>query len=274
MAQYTQQKQGWLFASEGTDYVDHPSDPGGATRYGVTRKTLAAWRGISPWTSLPKSEVRNLSHDEAAQIMKVQYWDRVYGDRLPEGLDYAMWDYAVNSGVSKAVKDLQRCLGSRYDGRIDGVMGELTLAAVNATNDVVSLIVALCERRFAFVKSLSTFKTFGRGWTRRIMGDRIGSQPGNDIGVIDRAAMLTLGSPNIPAPVPPRRPEDHGKAEPENDSLVEALKKPEGLSILGGALGTILTAIANQPILQVGILIALGLGLFFFVRRMRKADPA
>lgn len=273
MAQYTPEIQGWLFASEG-GYVDHPKDPGGATNHGITRKVLARWRGVTPWSALPKSEVRDLSLAEAAQIMKANYWDVIQGDKLPAGLDYAVFDYAVNSGPGRAVKDLQRVLGGI---KVDGLIGVETLDAIK-DRDVVELITDLCERRFAFVKGLSTFATFGKGWTRRIMGERLGAQPGSDIGVIDRAVMLAEGAQNIPAPVPSERPEDHGKATPEPDSVIDIIKKPEGWGTAVTGLGGLLAAVANNPILSVALAVVIvGAAAFVgwtFYQRMQKADPA
>lgn len=273
MAEFTRQLQEWLFASEG-GYIDHPDDPGGATKYGITRKTLARWRGVSPWWKLPKSEVKALTRREAAQIMKAQYWDVVQGDKLPAGLDYAVFDYAVNSGPGRAVKDLQRVLGGI---KVDGIVGLETLGAIRG-RDVAELIVALCEKRYEFVKSLSTFHTFGVGWTRRIMGERHGAQPGADIGVIDRAVMLARGVSEIPAPVPPRSPEDAAKAEPEPDSLADIIRKPEMWGTGATAAGGLIAAIADNPILSAAVAIviigAAALVGWHFVRRMSEADPA
>jgi lysozyme family protein len=155
-----------VLASEG-GYANHPSDPGGATNMGITRKTLAMWRGISPWWDLPTSDVQALSRNEAAKIYKARYWDRCRGGSLPAGLDLALFDYAVNSGPLRAVKELQRICGTN----LDGFVGPLTLAAVKkavAEQGVAQLVTRLCDRRLGFLRRLETFATFGRGWTRRI----------------------------------------------------------------------------------------------------------
>ena len=78
MAAFTTQIQNWILASEG-GYVDHPSDPGGATNMGITHRTLAAWRG-KPVT---KQDVRNLTRVEALEIYKAQYWRTSGADRMP-----------------------------------------------------------------------------------------------------------------------------------------------------------------------------------------------
>lgn len=148
-------------------YADHPADPGGATNMGITRKTLALWRGVSPWWDLPKSEVRALSREEAAKIYEARYWERCRGGSLPAGLDLALFDYAVNSGPARAIMELQRLCATSADG----VIGPLTLAALRKAisgQGLTNLIARLCDRRLGFLRRLSTFTVFGRGWTRRV----------------------------------------------------------------------------------------------------------
>lgn len=144
-------------------YVDHPADPGGATNMGITRRTLAQWRKISPWKNLPKSEVKNLHVTEVSRIYSSRYWSPVKGDLLPYGVDLAVFGFGVNSGVSRSSKYLQRVVGAVPDGRI----GAETLKAVAAMNGG-AIIKKLCAKRLSFVQGLSTWKTFGRGWARRI----------------------------------------------------------------------------------------------------------
>ncbi|WP_338722970.1 glycoside hydrolase family 108 protein [Devosia sp. XK-2] len=144
-------------------YVDHPADPGGATNMGITRKTLARWRNISPWWALPKIEVKQLGRAEAAVIYKAGYWDQCRAEEMPPGVDLAMFDYAVNSGPDRAIRALQSILAVAVDGRV----GPLTLGAL-ARRDAAKLIEALCDRRLGFLKALSTFPIFGRGWTGRV----------------------------------------------------------------------------------------------------------
>ena len=144
-------------------YVDHPSDPGGATNMGITRKTLARWRKVSPWTDLPKAAVAGLTRDEAALIYRASYWNACKAGDMPAGVDLALFDFAVNSGPDRAVRVLQAALGVAADGAV----GPVTLGAVNAANPT-KLIDAICDRRLGFLGRLSSFATFGRGWTRRV----------------------------------------------------------------------------------------------------------
>lgn len=140
-------------------YVDHPRDPGGATNMGITHRTLAAHRG----RSVTKADVRGLTLDEARAIYRAGYWNPIKGESLPAGVDLTTFDYGVNSGPSRSVKDLQRVLGVSVDGRV----GPETLAASVRVGGKAT-VQKHCARRLSFVRGLGTFKTFGRGWSRRI----------------------------------------------------------------------------------------------------------
>ena len=148
-------------------YVDHPADPGGATNMGITRKTLARWRSVSPWWDLPKAAVQGLARAEAAEIYRRGYWDACRAGDLPPGVDLAVFDYAVNSGPDRAIRMLQASLGVV----VDGVVGPLTLGAAQRA-EAGRTINALCDRRLGFLRALSTFPTFGRGWTARVAAIR------------------------------------------------------------------------------------------------------
>lgn len=145
-------------------YVDHPLDPGGATNMGITIGTLSEWIGRKAL----KSEVKNISGTTVSAIYQAKYWDNVRGDELPAGVDFAVFDFAVNSGVRRAGKALQRAVGAKADG----IIGPMTLRKVNEFNDDTALIDAICDRRQSFLERLRTFKTFGRGWTRRVSETR------------------------------------------------------------------------------------------------------
>jgi lysozyme family protein len=203
------QIQAWIGLSEG-GFVNHPKDPGGATDRGITQRTYDAWNRRS---GRPRKSVRGISKAEAERIIEFQYMDAVRADALPSGLDYAMSDYSVNSGPGRAAKDLQRVLGVKADG----VIGLETLAAV-ASENTQDLIVSLCRRRMTFLKRLRHWGAFGKGWTRRVMGDQPGVQSG-DIGVIDRAVRMTRQTPSIPAPK--RAAQD--KAKEGSESLIAVI---------------------------------------------------
>lgn len=152
-------------------YADHPSDPGGATNMGITHKTLARWRKVSPWWKLDKQAVKTLQRSEAAKIYRANYWDRSKAGSLPAGLDLALFDFAVNSGPDQAIRTLQAELGAKADGFI----GPLTLDAVRARiaqNGASALIDAFLARRLSFLSRLASFPTFGKGWTTRVTAVR------------------------------------------------------------------------------------------------------
>jgi len=182
--------QHWVLAYEG-GYVDHPKDPGGATMEGVTQRTYDAHRRRA--RRIPQA-VRKMHAKERDEIYKTQYWDAVRGDDLPSGIDAAVYDYAVNSGPSRAARELQAVLGVTQDG----VVGIMTLDAA-MRKDPAAVVKALCERRFAFLKRLKHWPTFKTGWTRRVMGERMGIQDA-DTGIIDRATRLARNAAYIPAP--------------------------------------------------------------------------
>jgi lysozyme family protein len=175
-------------------YVNHPDDPGGATNKGITQRVYDAFRDRK---SLPRQSVRNITSAEVSQIYREQYWNAVRGDELPAGVDYAVFDYAVNSGAKRSKEELQRVLGVGVDGQLGGVSMQALHEACMVDEEAV--IKKLCDRRMRFVRSLKTFKTFGKGWTRRIVGERDGFQI-TDHGVIDLAIMMARDDLAYPLP--------------------------------------------------------------------------
>jgi lysozyme family protein len=147
-----------LLRSEG-GYSNHPSDPGGATNLGVTQAVWEDWidRTVS------EENMRALTPAKVAPLYREMYWDRVKGDKLPSGVDYLVFDAAVNSGASRAAKWLQTTVGAVADGAI----GEQTLKQVLLTNPQM-IIDKYSANRLAFLQRLSTWPTFGKGWERRV----------------------------------------------------------------------------------------------------------
>lgn len=141
-------------------YVNHPRDPGGATNRGVTQTVYDDWRVTH---GLPERSVKAITDAEVMAVYRQNYWNRVKGDELPSGVDYAVFDFAVNSGISRAIRYLQTAAGVESDG----VIGPMTLEAVRAMS-APGLIDRLCDERLAFLKRLPIFDTFGKGWTRRV----------------------------------------------------------------------------------------------------------
>lgn len=149
-----------ILAAEGGK-VDDPRDPGGRTNQGITQNVFNAFltrRGRKP------RDVYTMTDAERDAIYRAQYWDAIRGDDLPAGISLAVFDAAVNSGPARAAKWLQSALGVPADGHI----GEVTVAAAKAATDDDVVVLDIMNERMAFLKSLKTFKTFGRGWTSRV----------------------------------------------------------------------------------------------------------
>jgi lysozyme family protein len=145
-----------LLRDEG-GYVDHPRDPGGATNFGVTRKAWSQWVG----RSANKDAIRALTPERVKPFYFARYWMPVQGNNLPSGLDYAVFDTAVNSGVSRASAILQDVCGVEVDYRI----GPVTVAAARNTSDVINKFL---DARRQFLEDLPGWETFGKGWRARI----------------------------------------------------------------------------------------------------------
>lgn len=123
-------------------YVNHPSDPGGATNYGIT---IAVARQYWKANATP-TDIRAMPISVAIEIYRKRYWNAIAGDTRPAGVDYAEYDFAVNSGTSRALK---------------------FRAALPALAPV-PYIKAFCAKRTSFLRALRTFATFGKGWARRV----------------------------------------------------------------------------------------------------------
>lgn len=136
-------------------FSDHPADPGGKTRFGITEAVVRkmGYHG----------DMRELPIDLAKRIYKTRYWDAVRAEELPEAIRYAVFDAAVNSGPRQAIRWLQRAVGVNDDG----IIGPKTLAAVRAA-DPEQLVRRMLAQRLRFMTDLPTWPTFGRGWARRI----------------------------------------------------------------------------------------------------------
>lgn len=275
----------WLGVHEG-GRVDHPKDPGGRTHLGVTQRVYDRWRagrGLAP------RDVWSIDPEEAETIYRESYWTPPRCAEMWPGLDYAVFDYAVNSGVAQAVKALQRQLGVTADG----VVGSMTLAAIRAIPPAerAAFVERYCRDRLAFMRSLRHWETFRRGWTRRVMGEIDGVQH-HDSGVIDRASRLARG---LAVSGPTKQEEGPGKAPPEmkrptvSDRAEQATPAADVAGGLGaGALvikaGEVLTdpakaqewagAYGIDPALIFGGALALVFGVIVLPRLLKRLDRA
>ena len=135
-------------------YVNHPKDPGGETNLGVTKRVYEKWGGTK--------DMKDLTVEDVAPIYKKEYWDRCKCDDLESGVDWAVFDWAVNSGTGRAAKAIQKICGAAQDGAI----GPKTLALIGK-QDTQYVVEEFGKIRQDFYESLKTFDTFGKGWTRR-----------------------------------------------------------------------------------------------------------
>lgn len=132
-------------------YVNHPNDPGGETNWGISKR------------SYPNVDIKRLTREQAIEIYRRDFWNRVQGNELPPALAFQALDAAINSGIGNAVRFLQRAVGVADDG----IIGPITLARVRSYDewDVTALYIA---ERLEFMTKLNTWATFGKGWSRRI----------------------------------------------------------------------------------------------------------
>ena len=147
-----------VIKSEG-GFVNNPKDPGGMTNLGVTR---SAWEAFIN-RKVTEDEMRALTPELVKPFYKALYWDRIKGDVLPDGVDYAAYDLAVNSGPHRAAQYLQEIAGVTADGMI----GPKSIEAIKSC-DAKETADAICDMRLDFLKRLATFDTFGKGWTDRV----------------------------------------------------------------------------------------------------------
>ena len=146
-----------LMGHEG-GYSNHPADPGGETMWGITAR-VARRHGYM-------GDMRDLPRETAKTIARVEYWNPVRADELPEGVRFDVFDTSYNSGKKQSVKLLQRAAGVADDG----VIGPKTLAAAHA-RPAAKLSLRFNAERLEFLCSLPTFGAFGKGWSRRVAGN-------------------------------------------------------------------------------------------------------
>mgnify|MGYP003924232057 CR=1 FL=1 len=140
-------------------YVNHPKDPGGETNLGVTKRVYEEFGGTK--------DMKDLTVEDVAPIYKKGYWDKMKGDELPNGLDLCVFDFGVNAGPGRSAKFLQTMIGTVADGGI----GPNTLKKLGEyveKNGIEQCIEDFQGARQDYYENLSTFATFGKGWTRRV----------------------------------------------------------------------------------------------------------
>lgn len=251
-------------------YVNHPKDPGGATNKGVTQ---AVYDGFRRRASAKIQSVRGITDKEVRAIYKRQYWDFARCDALPAGVDYMVFDGAVNSGPSRSIRWLQSALGVS----VDGMIGEETIGAAQAHPDRNALIARVCAIRMRFLRSLRTWPYFGRGWTSRVTGVE---KLAKAIAAGSKDAQHTIST--VKGANSPAVDKDIDRPTRKQESTADALMS-------GGTIGGALSGAASQlePIketssvimyLFIGLtlagILALGVGLFLRHRNSLKSSRA
>lgn len=197
---------------------DDPRDPGGRTNQGVIQRVYAAYRLRK---RLPARDVFLMEDRERDEIYRTQYADKVRFDDLPPGIDFMLFNGAVNCGPSQATKWLQRALGLTADG----VLGDVTMQRTIDHPDHDVLVKLYLDRQRAFYRGLKTFKTFGRGWLTRTDN------------VQKKAQAMAMGSVG---PVVVFAPNGNKKASMEDAKPLPAMGPAAALSS-GGTVSTALT---------------------------------
>ena len=205
-----------VLAHEG-GYTNHPDDPGGPTNWGITiHDARAYWK-----RDADADDVRAMPKEVAKRIYKSKYWDAMRCDELPSGVDYAVMDFGVNSGVSRALKFIEAVAGVPADGKPDDVLVR-TIANMPAR----PIITELCNKRLVFLKSLKTWPVFGNGWGRRVAE-------------VKDSALKMADDVRVSAPAPIQAPK--GKSD-EPDTITKPAVRS---TTIWAQIATVLTALGG-----------------------------
>ena len=147
-----------VLKSEG-GFVNHPSDPGGMTNLGVTKRVWEEYTGHEA----DEKTMRSLTPEKVAPLYEQRYWRPTYCEVLPRGLDFVVFSMGVNGGPGRAVKLLQQSIGCVPDG----IIGPRTRELISNSN-IATLIAKFSETRREYYRALKTFPIFGKGWLARV----------------------------------------------------------------------------------------------------------
>ena len=147
-----------VLKSEG-GFVNNPADPGGMTNLGVTKTVWEEWVGHP----VDEKAMRELTPETVAPMYKAKYWMACYAPQLKTGVDYCLFDAAVNMGPGRAVKLLQEAISCVPDGMI----GPRTMQLLDQKK-AEDIVEAFSQRKISFYEGLKTFPVFGKGWLKRV----------------------------------------------------------------------------------------------------------
>lgn len=139
-----------LIGHEG-GYVDDPNDPGGETKFGISKRAY------------PREDIPNLTLERAKELYRRDYWGPAACDAVPDCIKFDLFDTAVNSGPKQAIRLMQRVLGVVDDG----IVGPRTLMAAQSMPPA-RLVAWFNAERLEFMVTLNNWRHHGGGWARRI----------------------------------------------------------------------------------------------------------
>ena len=255
-----------LLVHEG-GYTNHPSDPGGPTNFGITIYDYKKYVN----QDATAADIKAMTLAQAKSIYRAKYWDAQRCDDLPAGVDYAVFDYGVNSGIGRSGKVLRRVLKLVDNTSVvsDGVI----LAA--RRYDAKKLINDICDERLRFLTGLKTWKVFGTGWARRVREVRAAA-----------LAMAATIAPEAPMPAGPSSPDRADKTEAPksiaksdigNGAVVAGaggaatlgMQIWEEIKALPDSLMTALTSAASKPAFWLVLLVVVA-AVYIWWRRRNK----
>lgn len=154
----------FVLASEG-GYGWDKHDPGGETNFGVTDRADGTVDGLVDINrdGVGDVSVKGMSRDQAKEVYREQYWKKL-PPGLPDQLAAVVFDCAVNTGMSRTIRLLQKAVGVDDDGK----WGPVSAAALHALGEKEA-ILRFCTHRINYYHALSTFETYGMGWTKRVI---------------------------------------------------------------------------------------------------------
>lgn len=149
-------------------FVNDPADAGGATNMGVTLRTYTEYCRRKGYPKPTVDRLKRLTEDTWRDIMRTMYWDVIGGDLIQsQSVALALYDWAVHSGPSTAIKQVQRILGVKADG----IVGPVTMASLNSVSPL-PLFGQIQTARKKFLGSLVVSRPanqkFLAGWLRRV----------------------------------------------------------------------------------------------------------
>lgn len=267
-----------LLVHEG-GYSNHPSDPGGPTNWGITihdyRKYVKA--------RATAADVRAMPVEVAKRIYRSKYWNAMRCDELPAGVDYAVFDYGVNSGIGRAGKVLRRLLA------LAGNSSAVTDAVIAAASRRAPkpLIEAVCDERLAFLQGLRTWPVFGKGWGRRVRevrgaalamagkaghpADHVGGDPAGHPGDPSAGDKPPITVGGKPRPRPASKPKPDAPGEGRTPPAPAARTIGLGTGVVA-AVGGLAQWAGEHPIVTGGAVVVAALVVLVVIRRFAKGE--